>query len=198
MSTGWDRRREQTRADILAAAWDACRESGLAALSMRDLAVRVGLRAPSLYSYFGSKDEIYDAMFADGQRELIATTTPSPELPADRAGLRQGLGLFVDFCVADPVRYQLLFQRPVPGFVPSAESYALALDYYRGFEADLRRFGVDDPALLDLLTALITGLTDQQVSNDPGGERWTALLDRAVDMFCDYAGIPARSEISTS
>ena len=30
------------------------------------------MQAPSLYSYFASKDAIYDAMFAAGQRELAA------------------------------------------------------------------------------------------------------------------------------
>ncbi len=194
MSAGWDRRREQVRAEILTAAWAACREHGLASLSMRDLAVRVGLRAPSLYSYFGSKDEIYDAMFADGQRALIATAPSPAELPPAREGLRAATSVFVTFCLADPVRYQLMFQRPIPGFTPSAESYGLALDYYRRFEEEMSDLGVDDPALLDLWTALITGLTDQQLSNDPGGERWTSLLDRAVDMFCDHAGIPSSAD----
>jgi hypothetical protein len=32
--------------------------------------------------------------------------------------------LFVEFCVEDPTRHQLLFQRTVPGFEPTAESYA--------------------------------------------------------------------------
>jgi hypothetical protein len=34
----------------------------------------------------------------------------------------------------------------------------------------------------------MTGLTDQQISNDPGGRRWAQLVDRAVDMlFTDTA-----------
>ncbi|MDQ3659652.1 MAG: hypothetical protein M3454_01050, partial [Actinomycetota bacterium] len=33
---------------------------------------------------------------------------------------------FVEFCTEDPVRYQLLFQRTIPGFEPSAESFALS------------------------------------------------------------------------
>jgi hypothetical protein len=32
-------------------------------------------------------------------------------------------------------------------------------------------------------TALTTGLVDQQISNDPGGTRWSDLVDEAVDMF---------------
>ena len=52
------------------------------------------------------------------------------------------------------------------------------------------RCGVDDLRHLDLWTAVITGLTDQQISNDPGGDRWGRLLDEAVDMFRDHAGVP--------
>ncbi|WP_323793717.1 TetR/AcrR family transcriptional regulator [Nocardioides sp.] len=187
MSTGWDRRRELTRADILHAAWTLCRDRGLAGLSMRDLAVEVGLRAPSLYSYFASKSEIYDAMFADGQRALLEMTAARAEPPSGREGLRSTTAAFVSFCVAEPVRYQLLFQRPIPGFVPSETSYGLALEFYRTYTADMERIGVTDQRLLDLWSALVTGLTDQQVSNDPGGDRWISLLDEAVDMFCGHA-----------
>ena len=39
------------------------------------------------------------------------------------------------------------------------------------------------PEQVDLWTALVTGLASQQVSNDPGGDRWRRLLDPAVGMF---------------
>ncbi len=44
---------------------------------------------------------------------------------------------------------------------------------------------LSDDEAVDLWTAIVTGLTDQQISNDPGGDRWTRLVDRAVDMFFD-------------
>ena len=54
--------------------------------------------------------------------------------------------------------------------------------------------GITDPAALDLWTAVNTGLTDQQISNDPGGDRWLRLIDTAVDLFCDHVGIPPEGE----
>jgi hypothetical protein len=39
---------------------------------------------------------------------------------------------------------------------------------------------------MDLYTALMTGLSDQQISNDPGGDRWARLLDDALDMFLTH------------
>src|SRR5437879_7323238 len=121
-------RREATRAEILAAAWDLVGADGLAALSLRDLARRVGMQAPSLYSYFDSKHAIYDAMFAQGAREYLesrATLEPSGDALTD---LKAGMHEFVRFCLENRVRYQLLFQRTVPGFEPSPESFAIAVE----------------------------------------------------------------------
>ncbi len=114
-------RRERTRAEILAAAWVLVRAQGLAGLSMRDLGEAVGMRAQSVYSYFPSKDAIYDAMFREGYEEFrawIAASGNRDDLPpVDR--FRHLAHRFFDFCTTDAVRYQLLFQRTVPGFEPS-------------------------------------------------------------------------------
>jgi AcrR family transcriptional regulator len=192
-----DRRRAATRQEILAAAWELCREGGLSALSLRELASRVGMRAPSLYSYFSSKDAIYDAMFAQGQIELGERMAFLPDEGLDRDHFRAGARAFFEFCTEDPVRYQLLFQRTIPGFEPSRESYSLAVATIERMRAQMASAGVGDSRHLDLWTALLTGLTSQQISNDPGGDRWAGLLDEAVDLFCDHAGVartvPARS-----
>ena len=36
---------------------------------------------------------------------------------------------------------------------------------------------------------MLTGLTSQQISNDPGGDRWSGLVDESVDMFLDHLGV---------
>jgi hypothetical protein len=45
---------------------------------------------------------------------------------------------------------------------------------------------VREPEMRDLFTALGTGLADQQLSNDPGGDRWIRLIDDAVEMFYEH------------
>ncbi len=40
-----------------------------------------------------------------------------------------------------------------------------------------------DPRHLDLWTAILSGIVEQQNANDPGGDRWTRLIDDAIDMF---------------
>ena len=181
-----DRRAERfeaTRREILDVAWELVRANGLSALSMRDLGARVGLRAQSLYVYFPSKHAIYDAMFADANRELLArrrTLGPADDPPA---ALRALAHQFVEFCTEDTVRYQLLFQRTVPGFEPSEQSYAVAREVLDWGRRVLAGVGVTDPADVDLYTALIAGLVAQQNANEPGGDRWTRLLDRGIDMY---------------
>jgi AcrR family transcriptional regulator len=187
-----DRRSERnaaTRREILDAAWEIVRTEGLAVLSMRELGARVGMRAQSLYVYFPSKHAIYDAMFGEANRQLLsrlADLDDDVEDPAQRLGSRARV--FVDFCVEDPVRYQLLFQRTIPGFEPSPESYAPALEVLDNGRSALRAAGVDDPSAVDVWTAITGGLGAQQNANEPGGDRWVRLVDQVTDMYLDYFG----------
>jgi AcrR family transcriptional regulator len=177
-------RREAKLAAILDEAWRLARRDGLAAISLRDLADAVGLRQPSLYVYFGSKLDLYDAMFADGYRQFLDYVRR--DYPSDpRVALVEFVALCVQFSGDDVVRHQLLLQRTIPGFEPSPESFAVALEFY-GFGLDLMgRAGVRDPGDVDVFTALTTGLAHQQVANDPGGDRWVRLASGVVEMFLD-------------
>jgi AcrR family transcriptional regulator len=180
------RRREAKQAQILAEAWALARRDGLAGISLRDLADRVGLRQPSLYAYFDSKLGLYDLMFADGNRQLLAlvdTLAPGDDPHDPHEDLVEFVEVLVRFSTEDVVRHQLLFQRTLPGFEPSPDSYALALEFYQLAQARLAAAGATDPEDVDLFSALVNGLAHQQVANDPGGDRWVHLARRAVDMF---------------
>jgi AcrR family transcriptional regulator len=184
------RRRELTRREILDAAWDVARDQGLAGLTMRDLGARVGMRAQSLYSYFPSKHAIYDAMFAQGNRELRDRYTAMNSETGGRgdpeARLRRTVAIHLQFCAEDPVRHQLLHQRPIPGFEPGAESYEFAVEVLALVRAVLRDCGVTSPRAFDMYTALTSGLAAQQNANEPGGTRWLRLADEAADMFLQH------------
>ena len=185
-------RRQATRREIVDAAWAVAREQGLAQLTLVEVALRVGMRAPSLYSHFASKNAIYDAMFAQAWRDYLASTEalgpPSPTAP--RATMRRDARHFFDYAVADLARHQLMNQRTVPGFEPTPEAYAPAVAVLESFRARLAALGVTRQEDADLCVALVGGLIDAQLANDPGGDRWARLLDRAVDMFADNVGLP--------
>jgi len=194
-----DRRRERheaTRREILDTAWAVVRDKGLVALSLRGLARALGMEAQSLYTYFPSKHAIYDGMFAEANAALLIRRR---ELPADGdpvERLAQSTRAFVEFCVENPVRYQLLFLRTIPGFEPSPESFAISLENLDLTRARLAAVGVTTQLDLDLYTAMFTGLVSQQIANDPGGERWTRQVDRVLDMYLHHvSNIAAGSQV---
>jgi AcrR family transcriptional regulator len=190
-----DRRRdrhEATKQEILDTAWSMVRADGLAALSLRALAHAIDMEPQSLYTYFASKNALYDRMFADGNLEL-ARRFSDAEIPDDaRSALRVVAGTFLDFAAQDQARYQLLFLRTIPGFQPSADSYAIAVEVLANVRTALARAGLRNEADFDLWTAVIVGLASQQLANDPGGDRYTRLIDDAVAMFADHILRPAR------
>src|SRR5665648_1224653 len=117
------RNREHTIQTILDTARIIMRENGTAALSMHELARRLDMRAPSLYNYFSSLMDIYDALFRQGFilwdqfiKESVKDAQTWQEL------LRASMEAYMRFAIQNPEFFQLCFERPVPGFVPSEES----------------------------------------------------------------------------
>jgi AcrR family transcriptional regulator len=181
-----DRRRlrhEAKRDKIVAEAWDLARRDGLAAISLRDLAARVDLRQPSLYAYFDSKLALYDAMYADAFRQLLEAASDHPPPDDPRDALIEFVELCISFATEDVVRHQLMFQRTIPGFKPSHESHELTLRFRDIGGERLRAVGVQDMPTADIFTGIVAGFTNQQVFNDPKGDRWFGQARRAVDMF---------------
>ncbi len=184
-------RREATRREILSAAWALARERGIGEVAMRDLGERVGMRAQSLYVYFPSKHAMLDAMYAEGFGELLRRVTDLEVVDDPVAALHRHARTFLRFATEDLARYQLLFQRVVPGFEPSAASYEVSRQALATTRAALDACGLESAEALDVYTALVAGLAAQQNSNDPGGERWTRLTDRVVDMcLAQYSRTP--------
>jgi AcrR family transcriptional regulator len=183
-------RRQSAREAIVVTAWELVREGGLASLSIRDLAKRAGITTPTIYAYFDSKHAIYDAMFGAAATEFAAVMTASNESEDPREVLVASVRRFAEFCTSDPARYQLLFQRTIPGFEPSPESFAPAVRALEAAQERLAANGIADPRHVDMWTALTTGMVDQQISNDPGGTRWTSLAEDLVDMFLAYCRPP--------
>lgn len=170
----------------MVAAWALVHEDGLAALSLRDLARRAGITTPTVYAYFESKHAIYDAMFGQAAADFAAHVAEPFETDDPPKVLLASARRFVEFCTADVARYQLLFQHIIPGFEPSPESYAPAVRALADARELLALNGFTDPRQLDMWTALLNGLVDQQISNDLGGDRWICLIDDFVTMFCNH------------
>lgn len=188
-AAGADRRRdrhEQTRREIIDAAWQLAEASGIAGLSFRQVARQIGMQAPSLYTYFPSKDALLDAMFAEGYERLgalAAEWTASVDGQDPRDALAYVIAAWIRFCQESVARYQLMFTRAVPGWEPSPQAYAVSVEQYDVMAETLARFGIASPPDVDLYTALSSGLAAQQLANDPTGDRWIRLAPIAADML---------------
>jgi AcrR family transcriptional regulator len=179
------KRREQKIAGIVACAWTLAQEDGVAGVSLHGLARAVGMRQPSLYVYFDSKHALYDAMFADGNRQLLEHLDAVTFSAEPREALKQWLYTFAAFGNENTELYQLLFHRPIPGFTPSPQSYALAEKVLGGLYTLMQAAGLTQQGDLDCVVAITAGVTDAQISNDPGGDRWLRHLNRLVDLLVD-------------
>ena len=185
-------RREATRREIVDAAWEIARRDGLGAVTLREVAAMIGMRSPSLYSHFDSKNAIYDAMFGQAWTLYLTEAEENFErLPdAPREALLGMIENFFDFSVADLARYQLMNQRSIPGFVPSEAAYAPSVEVIGLLQDTLRGLGITDSTDVDLFLAICGGLLDRQLANEPGGDRWLRQLPRVIDMFADEVGLP--------
>jgi AcrR family transcriptional regulator len=173
-------RRRQVERDILDAAWALSAEHGVAALSVREVARSVGIRQQSLTYYFPSKQDLLDALFADGFADLQRTFDAVPSAVDPMRGVIELACAFVDYCVLHPARYHLMFQGTVPGFEPSEESHVIALGVLGVLTARLAAAGVSEEADLAIIRSVMSGLAAEQIANDPGGRAFADQTERAL------------------
>ena len=111
---------------LVAAAIDLLADEGSAALTVRSLAARAGCSTMGVYSRFGGKDGVVDAVFAEGFRRLTeamrnVTTTDDPVADLERCGRA-----YRAFAIANPTHYRVMFGEAVPGFHASEASILIA------------------------------------------------------------------------
>jgi AcrR family transcriptional regulator len=185
--------RQQTIEKILEIAREEMREKGVAALSLGVIAKKLGMRTPSLYTYFDSKHAIYDELFRRGYLEFGRYLEDRPNQDGSlEEKLRSMLKTYMRFAQENPELYTLMFQRPVPGFVPSEASMAVSLGLledsrtqFEGvFNSDEIQTSLTYEEARDIYIALQHGLTELHLANNPelpvGEGRYGKLVDKAV------------------
>jgi AcrR family transcriptional regulator len=194
------RRHGQTIQEILDVAIEVMAEEGVAALSLSEVARRIGMRPPSLYQYFASRMAIYDALFERAARQALAIAEQHRDrIAGDPVGaIAAAQQATFAWEEANPVLAQLLHWRPVPGFMPSERAYEPAVRQLELLAEALRGAvyaGQLAPAAateegVALYTALVSGVISQQLSNEPsappGQGRFTRLTPTALEMFFRY------------
>jgi AcrR family transcriptional regulator len=135
---------------LLEAAERLLEEEGPDALSVRRIAACACVAPMSVYNRFGSKNGIVDDLYIQGFDELRdALRTVDAADPLD--ALRDTSRRYRDFALAHPALYAIMFERAVPGFVPSDEAIPHAKRCFEELVAHVRRamergaLAVNDP-----------------------------------------------------
>lgn len=198
--------REEIIEDIIKIAREMIQTDGAASLSFNAIARQLGIKPPSLYTYFDSKHAIYDELF---RRGWVLFTDQIDSKVVLHGSIHDRLVRFFEtymrFAQENPDYYQIMFQRPVPNFVPSEASMALsyaALDRYTTFLKEILTAGGIDPGMpyeqaRDLIIALNHGLTEQHLANNPelpvGKGRYGGLIHQAVSVLLQAWSTPPAS-----
>jgi AcrR family transcriptional regulator len=121
------RQPDQTRTDLIEAAIRLLADQGVEALALRRVAGAAHVSTMCVYSRFGDKIGLLDAVYAAGF-ERLGLTFSSVEPNRDPIRRLRTLGLaYRRFAVANPALYSLMFERVV-GFDPSPELRAEVLE----------------------------------------------------------------------
>ncbi|HUE06482.1 MAG TPA: TetR/AcrR family transcriptional regulator [Acidimicrobiales bacterium] len=190
------RRRQETIREILDIARDVMTEQGVNALSLAEVARRLGVQPPSLYKYFPSLMAIYDALFLAGQRENLETMRAGmQDVEPGLTALIAGLEASGRWGLANRAVAELLFWRPVPSFHPSPEAFAVStemVELQRGALADAVAKGELGPAANEesaiyLVSTLIAGVLGQAIANEPdlpwGEGRFSPVFPRLMRLL---------------
>lgn len=180
-------------------------EVGAGAVTITEIARRMGMRPPSVYKYFPSLHGVYDALFARGNARLEAyvdDAVRSLDPGLDR--LLETMRAMMRWGMLNRGLAPLLFWRPIPGFEPTPASYAAAQRLVERSRSDLAtavRKGelaphADTDEVFRLFTSIGAGLSSQQLANEPDATYetglFTSLTERALEMFVQQHAPPPR------
>src|SRR4029453_11625874 len=101
------------REEIVDAARELLEEHGNeASISLRAVARRVGITAPSIYPHFARREDILRAVITRAADELVARLEHALRGEKDPvARLRAGCDAYVTFAAEHPHHYRVLFER---------------------------------------------------------------------------------------
>jgi AcrR family transcriptional regulator len=155
-----DDAKTRTRRQILDAAAEILEREGAQALSTRSVAAAAGIRAASLYQFFGDKDGLLAAVAMQAfDRYLAEKHAVAPTVdPVD--DMRRGWDMHVGFGLRHPAVYLLMFGTDRPGRRPPAteQAHQLLLEFL-GRIAAAGRLRVLPALAARLCQAAATGVT---------------------------------------
>jgi AcrR family transcriptional regulator len=174
-------------------------EEGPQALTMRRIASEAGCSTTVLYTAFGGKDGLADALYQEGFERLgrrLEEAAAAVEDRDDTIALATALArAYRAHALADRYYYGVMFQQVIPGFVPSSSSLAVG-NATLGVLADAVREAIaagvlvpaDPNAVAEVLWAAAHGVVSLELAGhfpDPevAADRYRTLTRAALAAF---------------
>ncbi len=140
---------EALRLKLLDRAGELIAADGPKALSLRKLAADAGTSTTAVYSLFGSKPDLVNALYTEGFRRFGARMAGTP-LAGDAVEDLVTLGsAYRASALADPNLYGIMFTRSVPGFEPNEDAEELARETLKPLERTIRQ-AIADGVFVDV------------------------------------------------
>jgi AcrR family transcriptional regulator len=194
---------EALRRTLLDAASRLLVAEGAGALTMRRVAAAVGCSTTVLYTMFGGKEGLADALYREGferlrrRLEAVPAQDPMARLAALARAYREN-------ALAERAYYGVMFQQAIPGFRPGAASLAAAaaslevLTRAVAAAVDAGTLRPGDPrAVAEVLWAAVHGVVSLELAghfpdSDAAADRFQTLASAAVLPFLPDRPTPRR------
>ena len=140
------------RGAILEAAVGILQREGAGALTVRSVSSAAGCSTTGVYTWFGGKHGLIEAIFVDGFQRFGAAQRAVRRGRTRRASdLSRYAHAYRDWALANPTHYMVMFGRAVPDFEPSEHALAAAAETFEQLveavqEATSSAGSTDDPA----------------------------------------------------
>lgn len=129
----------EDRARVLAVAERVLEADGAEALSVRRIASEVGTSYQIVYTLFGSRAGLLDALFRRGFLSLAEQCRALPHTDSPAADLVSLAAAYRAFAHERPRLYALMFGQGIQGFAPDRQSRRVALESFQVVRDAARR-----------------------------------------------------------
>jgi AcrR family transcriptional regulator len=128
-----------SRTAILEAALEILRTDGHGALTVRKVAERAGCSTIGVYTWFGGKDGLVDAILIDGFSGFATALRSARRVAGPLGGLVAQARAYRVWAMKHPTSYRVMFMQAVPGHAPGSDAAAAGTVAYQTLLTEVQR-----------------------------------------------------------
>ncbi|MGN9780306.1 TetR/AcrR family transcriptional regulator [Nonomuraea sp. ZG12] len=185
------------RAAVLDAATRLLIDEGPASLTVRRIAAEVGCSTKVIYTLFGGKDGLSEALWLEGFARFERRLLAAPPGPDAMTHLRSGIDAYRAYALDQPAYYRVMFQGGMPGFTPRPEAGQEAKRSFQLLVAGVGRclaagllHGASDVEIADVLWMAMHGAVSLELAGyfdrAEAEQRYRLLCDSVLSPFLTH------------